>query len=77
MLKILSKAYRMGLAAGKAGAGEIDNPFNEQATDDNLRRGMGGSPWWDTKYRPFIMWQQGRSDAVYKRWLEVEKSELK
>lgn len=58
-----STAYREGWQAGKDRKWDMNNPYSDQATDDNLRRGMGASPWWDTNYKPFIDWQSGLIDA--------------
>lgn len=58
-----SKAFQEGWQAGKNGKTEIDNPYSDAATEDNLSRGMGASPWWDTAYKPFIDWRKGMIDA--------------
>jgi hypothetical protein len=62
-LMFASKAYRDGWIAAERGAGEINNPYADAATEDNRRRGMGGSPWWDTRYEPFHRWVRGWMDA--------------
>lgn len=61
------KAYKQGLQDGKQGKGIIDNPYAQEATRDNLNRDMGGSPWWDTRYQPFIDWQLGMIDGSPKK----------
>ena len=58
-----SKAYKEGWQASKNGKTEIDNPYADAATIDNLSRDMGASPWWDTDYKPFIDWRYGMIDA--------------
>ena len=60
-----SKEYKEGWQAGKSGGSEIDNTYSEAATSDNLKQSMGASPWWDTNYKPFTDWDQGRHDARY------------
>lgn len=69
LVKFLSSsAYRKGWAAGADKKGEIANPYSQAATLDNLSRGLGASPWWETEYKPFIHWQQGRGDRVFFDW---------
>jgi hypothetical protein len=58
-----SKEYKEGFAAAVAGVHSFPNPYNDKATDDNLRRGMGASPYWETRYAPFSRWQKGHSDG--------------
>lgn len=61
------KAYKQGFKAGSANAHELDNPYKDEAIYDNIKRGMGLSPSWDTEYKPFIEWHQGWSDARQSR----------
>ena len=61
-----SREYKEGWEAGKSKKKEIDNPYNQAATMDNRDRGMNGSPWWDTNYKPFLEWEKGRLNAILK-----------
>ena len=61
-----SKAYKQGFQSGKAVENGIDNPYADEATMDNINNGMGASPWWDTRYKPFIDWEHGRIDGRQK-----------
>ena len=68
---MLFPAYRRGWNDARL-KGFVCNPYSEQAIEDNYDRGLGGSPHWHTEYRPFINWENGRSDYVFDRWLEEE-----
>lgn len=55
-----SRAYKEGWEAGRTGTVWVgSNPYNGEASLDNVQRGMGGSPDWATEYKPFLDWQSG------------------
>ena len=62
-----SSAYRRGWNDAK-NRGFVCNPYEEQAIEDNADRGLGNSPDWQTKHRPFLDWEDGQSDWAIDRW---------
>lgn len=50
----------------------LDNPYAEEATEDNEVKGFGGSPWCYTDYEPFRLWDNGKGD---RRFAEFEKQQ--
>lgn len=68
---IFLPAYRMGWQDNRI-RGFVPNPYTDKAIEDNYARGLGGSPHWETEYRPFINWEQGRSDWNFDRWVKDE-----
>lgn len=58
-----SPNYYEGWVAGLQGKSFMKNPYEGEASIDNLHRGIGASPWWDTEYWPFIEWQKEYFDA--------------
>jgi hypothetical protein len=63
-----SKAFKDGY---NSGGSELDNPYTEDATIQNLDTGMGASPHWDTNHKAFIDWRLG---AGVKRYEQIDWS---
>jgi hypothetical protein len=51
-----SKAFKEGYNSGKS---SLQNPYADVATQQNIREGMGASPWWDTNHKEFWDWDKG------------------